>query len=718
MFIDLHCHTLEVKEGDTGRNVDAATFKSQMANHNVKVVAITNHNKFDITQYNLFATDNPDILLLPGVELDVKGDKSGSMEKGHVIVISDNKNVNSFDSWVKSICTGNPNLFDIYIDDLISKIKLLDRCIVSFHYKKSPNLPIEDINYFTNNCDNCVVVLEPSNSRKAGIIINYENENSWFGSDNQDWVNYPGDKELPDCKFNIQSFDSLYNLLNKNQDSILLKTLMNPKGPSTFTVTPFVDLKLNVDLYNDVNVVFGSKATGKTEILKSIDDELVKSGKNVGRFYIEEKSDDLKDIASYVPSNKEQQMFDDYSCAFEISAISDWTWNTIPTLKQFLNYEKSIENNSMIKRLKITAASFSEPILEDALTSKCSNLVTVKEKLKSVYEMEKIGFTSEEEKKYNELTLKLIDNYIDDYIDELIKINSLKLEKYTIEYFSKEISKTQNVVSKPSSYGLSTVYSDRSIVTSYLTKINDSLNYEIKLAPRPIGQLQNKGMVYLCTSIGFKKQQESKHKELPKRKYINTKATVSLFESFSKRIKELLKNMNDISKFNSCLDELKLIINDGVSDLKFFLNYVNLFSCSNNNDFKPSNGEVSILMVDSVLHDKDLDAIILDEPDSGMGADYINDILIADIKKAAEQNKIILISTHDPNLVVRTHPYMCIFRDENNSIYKTYVGSAFEEKMINTNDDTDTVLWVEKCIKKCEGGNDAIIERERTYGHY
>ena len=81
-------------------------------------------------------------------------------------------------------------------------------------------------------------------------------------------------------------------------------------------------------------------------------------------------------------------------------------------------------------------------------------------------------------------------------------------------------------------------------------------------------------------------------------------------------------------------------------------------------------------------------------------------------------DKIILISTHDPNLVVRTHPYMCIFRDENNSIYKTYVGSAFEEKMVNVCDDTDTVLWVEKCIKKCEGGNDAIIERERTYGHY
>lgn len=718
MFIDLHCHTLEVKDGDAGRNVDSATFKTQMTNHNVKVVAITNHNKFDVSQYDFFVNDNPDILLLPGVELDVIGDKSGTMEKGHVIIICDNKKKNEFDTWVKSICTGNLNLFNIYIEDLVAKIKLLDRCIVSFHYKKNPNLPINDINYFTNNCDNCVVVLEPSNSRKAGIIVNYENENSWFGSDNQDWINYPGDKELPDCKFNIQSFDSLYNLLNKNQDSILLKTLMNPKGPTTYTVTPFSDLKLDLELFNDVNVVFGSKATGKTEILKRVEEELVKSGKNVGKFYIEGKSEDLKKIASYTPSNKEQQMFDNYSCAAEISSLSGWTWKTIPTLKQFLNYEKSIENNSTIKRLKITSASFSEPILEDDLNAKNTNLNTVKGQLKSVYEMKKIGFTTDEEKTYNDLTLKLIDNYIDDYINEVIRINSLKLEKYTIEYFSKEISKTQNVISKPSSYGLATVFSDRSTITSYLNKINESMNYKIKLEPRPIGQLQNKGMVYLCTSIGFLKQQESKHKELPKRKYINTKATSTQFECFSKKIKDLLKNINDISTFNSVLDELKSIINEGVSDLKFFLNYVNSFMCGTNDDFKPSNGEVSILMVDSVLHDKEYDAIILDEPDSGMGADYINDILIKDIKKAADQNKIILISTHDPNLVVRTHPYMCIFRDENNSIYKTYVGSAFEEKMVNVCDDTDTVLWVEKCIKKCEGGNDAIIERERTYGHY
>lgn len=124
-------------------------------------------------------------------------------------------------------------------------------------------------------------------------------------------------------------------------------------------------------------------------------------------------------------------------------------------------------------------------------------------------------------------------------------------------------------------------------------------------------------------------------------------------------------------------------------------------------------------MVDFAINNSSSDVIILDEPDSGMGADYINDILINDIKKQAKNNKIIIISTHEPNLVVRTHPYQCIFREEYEPTrYKTYIGSSFEEYLHNVNDFDDRKKWVDTCIDKCEGGNYAIKERERTYGHY
>ena len=52
MKIDLHCHTKATKQGDReSRNVTPELFAEKIANADVKIVAITNHNLFDIEQY-------------------------------------------------------------------------------------------------------------------------------------------------------------------------------------------------------------------------------------------------------------------------------------------------------------------------------------------------------------------------------------------------------------------------------------------------------------------------------------------------------------------------------------------------------------------------------------------------------------------------------------------------------------------------------------------
>ena len=52
MKIDLHCHTKAIKKGDgPGRNVTPELFKSKIEDADIKIVAITNHNAFDIEQY-------------------------------------------------------------------------------------------------------------------------------------------------------------------------------------------------------------------------------------------------------------------------------------------------------------------------------------------------------------------------------------------------------------------------------------------------------------------------------------------------------------------------------------------------------------------------------------------------------------------------------------------------------------------------------------------
>ena len=52
--IDLHCHTRKVKKGDAKtREVTPDLFEKKIADADVNIVAITNHNLFDIEQYNI-----------------------------------------------------------------------------------------------------------------------------------------------------------------------------------------------------------------------------------------------------------------------------------------------------------------------------------------------------------------------------------------------------------------------------------------------------------------------------------------------------------------------------------------------------------------------------------------------------------------------------------------------------------------------------------------
>lgn len=75
MKVDLHCHTLKVKSGDAvTRNVSVDVFAQKIMDADVKIVAITNHNTFDLAQYIKFRDAVKQYCQVwPGVELDKIG---------------------------------------------------------------------------------------------------------------------------------------------------------------------------------------------------------------------------------------------------------------------------------------------------------------------------------------------------------------------------------------------------------------------------------------------------------------------------------------------------------------------------------------------------------------------------------------------------------------------------------------------------------------------
>ncbi|MBK7289173.1 MAG: hypothetical protein IPI78_02370 [Chitinophagaceae bacterium] len=110
---------------------------------------------------------------------------------------------------------------------------------------------------------------EASNSISAGIYINH-GHNSIHGSDVQNWDDYANDsKGLPELRLPVESFEKFCLLLDK--DDTTIKTILDQKSKESIQITPFGIAELiNLDIYNDINILFGSKGTGKTDILKAL----------------------------------------------------------------------------------------------------------------------------------------------------------------------------------------------------------------------------------------------------------------------------------------------------------------------------------------------------------------------------------------------------------------------------------------------------------------
>ena len=85
MKIDIHVHTRKTKTGDSkARDITPKQFARTVLSTDVKILAITNHNAFDLAQYEEITKQvDGAVQVWPGVELDVL--ENGT--RAHLLVI-------------------------------------------------------------------------------------------------------------------------------------------------------------------------------------------------------------------------------------------------------------------------------------------------------------------------------------------------------------------------------------------------------------------------------------------------------------------------------------------------------------------------------------------------------------------------------------------------------------------------------------------------------
>lgn len=713
MKLDIHVHTRKVKSGDAvTRNIEKDRFIDILKDTDVKILAITNHNHFDLSQYEEFRDGvSMTCQIWPGIELDVL--ENG--KRAHLIVICNPKNHTQFNKSVSEILFGkNPDTFTISLKETVEKFDSLDCIYIAHYFVKKPNLGDEEIQILTDLVSNSKRILkEATNAISAGIYISH-GHNSIYGSDVHNWDDYIElSKTLPDLRLPVESFEQFCLLLEKDEATI--NTLLDKKVKENIEITPFNNLAeiVRLDIYNDINILFGSKGTGKTDILEALSKYFNAKGHKTSVY----KSNDvnLNDFFDIKGNsfNCEASDLGIEMCVEEIKFLKEVTEEEVTSLNKYLLHFSVQETNKISQKLKIKNINQEDETLSQRSLNEITNILK---------EFKSFADYTKDNKELNEY---LQNSLITELIDILEKIilqlktsteskifenKSIHLLNGIISIFHTEISKKTGQPPKPLKTGFAEYSRNRIKIELAAKKILESVKQQINTIEEYAGSLGTKGELKCNTNLIIQNgtftdsnfSPVKNVKKTPQKQFVNAINLISRYiysgELFLK-ITEL-NEIESIETINSLSDIL-------LKHKHFTLNGIS---------YSPSNGESSMILLHKELVD-DKDIYLIDEPEKSLGNDYISEVIVPLLKEKALLGKKVIIATHDANIAVRTLPYNSIYRLLDQGQHFTLTGNPFSNSLKCIYGSRPELNWKEISMKTLEGGKEAFGERGKIYGN-
>ncbi|MEW7996286.1 MAG: hypothetical protein AB2825_17830 [Candidatus Thiodiazotropha endolucinida] len=713
MKIDIHTHTKKCKSGDAPtREISPADFCETILSTEVRVIAITNHNVFDLDQFKEIETGLGDeAKVWPGIELDILEDGS----RGHLLVIVSPKSASEFsEAVIDLIKNSNPDNYTATVEEVLGTFDVFSPIYVAHYKQKTPNLSDEVLEILLTKTKNpeCVIK-EVTNSISAGIYISH-GHSSIYGSDIQDWGEYEElSRDLPDLRLPVDSFEHFCLLLKKDQTTI--NTVLDRKTHEDLTLLPFEDgTILKIKAFNDINVIFGPKGTGKSCILNAIAKHY--SGSGVDAKVYEPASDRLDDI--FDTKGKDLSInLNTYSinyCSDEIEALRSAQEVAVTGLSKYLAYFTAKNTNRNAKKILFKEI---EPEEESSVKREFSEFNEATKKTE-----EFLGFLAVHpavKKELDEEELKEVTRILSDLLERLrrrewISFSGWKevcLLNSAIRAFRREVERKTGTPVKPTTTGFRDYAMNRIKIEVNATTVIKNVDTKLPMQTEIVGSLgSNKGDLQFVTEFRFQNGSITDGamsgltdvKKGPQKKFANCIRSIlkyvyanDLFQHISK-----LNEIEDVERINT------------VYELLLFKRYFAL----GGQPYSPSSGESSMVMLQKELG-TDKEVYILDEPERSLGNEYINDVIVPLIKERALAGKKVFISTHDANIAVRTLPYSSVYRCHEKAGYKMYIGNPFTNNLVNPDDVNDQLDWKKISMRTLEGGEEAFGERGIIYGN-
>ena len=705
MLIDLHCHTLRVKKGENrSRTVSPELFREKIELAEVKIVAITNHNMFDFEQFVKLKDAVSDICQVwPGVEIDTIG--LSEKDKYHLLVISNPDEVNSFDEHVKKIFKNEDVNSSVHtIKEVCTEFKNSDVIYIAHYHNKRPAITPEDRELLIDVVgDSARVFLEPSNYRSLGVLAN-KNLSVMIGSDVKNWSDYEK-CSFAELRLPIGSFPEF--LLLAKRDTEVVKTLLYKKVPSKLLCKPHSSVELELEIYPDINIIFGPKGTGKSEIIRTLYESMLAEGKRCTKYVASERSEEFSSLLSVGGEEQNASVCVNDLCLEDFSHIKNWNDSTPTSFERYKEWMETNSNSNNKARMKITEALHETYIPNKNYEYHKSDKEDIAKIVEKLQKMDLPGYIdSADAETLIRIITSLSEIVSNARLKDIIDENSVHLTNFTIDRIKSLADAVSDTVSKPSTLGLIQYAHGRLKLLESVDHILEALEREEQNRKNYLGTIENKGKLYINTRYRMLCK-ESKTDEF---KGYRIRA-LSEIKKKLERIKSEIFNDNlavIVADFNELCDNHK------VDSIRPFIGISKQIVTEDGCLYEPSNGEKGILLLQRKLQE-DADAYLLDEPELGMGGSFVNSDILPTIVSLSKKRKYVVVATHNANIAVRTLPYMSIYRTHENGKYRTYTGNPFDDKLINIDDINDVLSWSEECMHSLEGGKDAFYERKEIY---
>ena len=662
--IDLHIHTVATVS-DKPFDFDIQKLKEYVIKLELDCIAITNHNMFDFKQYNEIVSEL-DIVVLPGIEID--------LEKGHLLLISDNSDITEVNDFAKKAECVNQYIVrqenSITIDQFIEIYMDLDKYIIIPHYQKKPIL---DSNIL-DRIQASITAGEVSSYKKFKSCVKDKDSlvpvlfsDSRYFSSMKNFSTQQTYVDIDDI-----SFAGIKSCLTDKQKVFLTKE----EGNEFFQATD-EGLMLSTGL----NVILGERSSGKTVTLDKINST----------------HENIKYIKQFSLLQNNKQKFEELMSRRHSSLSEDFL-NEFKTVVDSVKDIDPRQNEREIENYLSTLLKFAS---DNEKADAFSNTKLFSENLFGTKDLNGL-------KKLINATKTLRENT--DYKPIIDKhINQDSLEALEIALMKEYVGIQESNLKKEWLNTLITKIKDELIFRTSSTVPEDVDFYRILV--------ENEKVRKFNTLVNhLKTEKEIDRKEIRGFKIV---ASTKQFENATHLKKVCNRQVSLASAFNSYNDpfiyltELKKAEIEDTQLYKFFIDLE--YKTLNKHGFEVSGGERSEFNLlheinDALKHEM----LLIDEPESSFDNLFLKNEVNALLRDISMSIPVIIV-THNNTVGASIKPnyIACTERAIKNGeiVYNIYSGFPFDNVLKAKNGDTiDNFEVILNCL---EAGNDEYIKRRK-----